>query len=145
MSDFVLKAASIAQVPAEVRVLLARGVAELVEVGFSEPGGWLLLSYGQSVFWLEERGKPIAVATYDEAREWSAAILSLVYVLPDFRRRGCFRQLLEAARHQARLDKLSTVQLGTHHTNEAMQQACRAMCMVRTFVRYSIPAAGGGL
>jgi GNAT superfamily N-acetyltransferase len=145
VSDFVLKGGGIASVPAEVRALLARGVAELVESGFSEPGGWLLLSYGQSIFWLEERGKPIAVATYDESREWSAAILSLVYVLPDFRRRGCFRQLLEAARHQARLDKLSTVQLGTHHTNDAMQQACVAEGMVRTFVLFSIPAAGGAL
>jgi len=144
VSDYVLKGAPIASVPNLVRILLARAVLELAEAGYSEPGGWLLLDYEESVFWLEDQsGAPVAVLTYDAVRQWNQAVVSLVYVVPGHRKKGCFRQLLDAARRQAGLHGLTSVALGIHHANTGMQRAVAKLFMEPTFQRFAIGAIAG--
>lgn len=140
MSEFVLKKAPMGMVPQAVRSMLARAVAELVDSGYTESGGWLILNPSQTVLWLEEAGTPVAVLTYEAVEEWKKGWVALAYTAPSHRRRGCFKELLNDARDLAWRGKLQGVELATHHRNEGMQAAVRRAGMQQTFVRFFIPA-----
>lgn len=138
--EAVLQHAPINSVPQAVRVLLLQGAAELAANGYTEQGSWMLLNPDQTVWWLEERGAPVAVLTYEAIGSIRKAWLALVYVSPEHRRRGCFRRLLQAARERAHLERLDGVELGTHSKNEVMHFTCRELGMTPTFVRFAAPA-----
>lgn len=129
--------------PQSVRLLLAHALLELVEKGWSEPGGWFLLEHGHRAAWLEEDGVPLAVATLQTEEEYGTLWVPLIYVAPGRRRQGLFKYLMQRIRYGARNQRLASVQLGTHSGNAPMRAAVEAIGMRPTFVRYTVPAMTG--
>lgn len=139
-SKLVVKEALLRLAPAPIQELLVRALLELVQNGWTESGGWILLDPEHQVVWLEDEDKPVAVLTVETVESHRLLWLPLVYVVPAHRRKGLFLFLLQRVRFGARAKGMKAVQLGTHHTNQGMQRAATAACMQPTFLRYTIPA-----
>lgn len=139
-SKLVVKESMLTAAPMPVRLVLVRALAELLENGWTDNGGWFLLEHGQKAVWLEDDGWPVAVVTVETNESHHMLWVPLVYVVPGWRRQGLFRDLLQRIRFGARAKGLKSVQLGTHHTNQGMQKAATAAGMQPTFLRYTIPA-----
>lgn len=139
-SKLVVKESMLTAVPTPVRLLLVRALAEVLEKGWTDNGGWFLLEHGHRAVWLEYDGAPVAVTTVEAVESHHMLWMPLVYVVPEHRRQGLFRLLLTQIRFGAKAKGLKAVQLGTHHTNEGMRGAATAAGMQPSFLRFTIPA-----
>jgi GNAT superfamily N-acetyltransferase len=127
--------------------LATQGWLEMVERGLGEPGDVINIHWSQKALVAVVRNGmehvPAGVLTYEVVEATKSMFLSQAYVVPEFRGRGVYTAMFDAAVAKAIEAKVARINLGTHPRNEAMRMIARKHGGVETavYITFDVPQA----